>query len=158
MTPISDPEPQPSTTAVVQVPPATATPLSALQPVRVSGELLFVTDLLFCGAIAGMTGRLATAPLDRVRILYQVSSDRKFTFSSAVKTFTTIARNSGIAGLWRGNGAAMLRIAPTSALSFTMFERYNKFLVLAVTLSRATLLIHPPLAMSALLFQTTRFC
>ena len=124
MTPISEAQPQRSSVAVpAQLIEKESVP-KPLQTVRVSGELLFVTDLLFCGAIAGMTGRLATAPLDRVRILYQVSSDRKFTFSSAMKTFTTIARNSGIAGLWRGNGAAMLRIAPTSALSFTMFDRY----------------------------------
>ena len=98
--------------------------MTRLNDARIDGDLLSTSELLFCGAIAGMTGRLATAPIDRVRILYQVSADRQFTFSRAGKTLLVIARNTGVAGLWRGNAAAMVRLAPTSALSFTMFERY----------------------------------
>jgi len=85
-------------------------------------------ELLLSGASAGMVGRLATAPLDRVRILYQVNAERRFSVTAGLKTLTTIARNTGVAGLWRGNGAALLRVAPSSAISFATFDRYERVL------------------------------
>lgn len=100
-------------------------------PVVVQGQAnnpafpLTPVELLLSGAAAGMIGRLATAPLDRVRILYQVNAERRFSVPAGLKTLTTIARNTGIAGLWRGSGAALLRVAPSSAISFATFDRYE---------------------------------
>jgi hypothetical protein len=60
---------------------------------------------LAAGAIAGATAKTVEAPLDRVKIIFQVSASR-FSFRAAARQMATIARNEGVAGLWKGNGAA----------------------------------------------------
>eukprot|EP00050_Salpingoeca_kvevrii_P021604 m.113113 g.113113 ORF g.113113 m.113113 type:complete len:592 (+) comp9415_c2_seq1:814-2589(+) len=77
--------------------------------------------------MAGMVGRSATAPIDRMRILYITSTQRKFTLRNGFKTMRTIARNTGISGLWRGNGGALLRIIPFSAVSYATFDMTETF-------------------------------
>lgn len=90
-------------------------------------------QLLLSGAIAGSVSKTATAPIDRVKILYQVNPDRTFTPLNAVKTTRTILRDSGVSGLWRGNGAAMYRVVPYSAISFATFDRFHNILLVLNT-------------------------
>jgi solute carrier family 25 protein 42 len=86
-------------------------------------------QLLFCGAVAGSVSKTVTAPIDRVKILYQVNTNRRFTPLNAMKTARTILRDSGVSGLWRGNGAAMYRVIPYSAISFATFDRFHNILL-----------------------------
>jgi solute carrier family 25 protein 42 len=86
---------------------------------------LKLQSLLICGAIAGATAKTVTAPIDRVKILYQVNAERAFTLAKAAKTTTKIFNNTGIAGLWRGNMASMYRVIPYSAISFTCFDEFH---------------------------------
>jgi len=60
---------------------------------------------LLAGAVAGSTAKTVEAPLDRVKIIFQVSK-QKFSFRAAARQMVAIARNEGVAGLWKGNGAA----------------------------------------------------
>ncbi|CAD7960231.1 unnamed protein product [Amoebophrya sp. A120] len=84
--------------------------------------------MLFCsGSVAGLAGKTATAPLDRVRILYQVNPDRAFTLSSAIKTGRTIYRNTGLLGLWRGNATVAVRSVPYAGIQFTTFPTYDQY-------------------------------
>lgn len=85
-------------------------------------------QLLVSGGAAGAISRSVTAPLDRVKILYQVDPVRKFTVLKAAKSMGVILRNTGVAGLWRGNGVAVLRIAPFSAISYSTFSIYEGLL------------------------------
>eukprot|EP00051_Salpingoeca_urceolata_P030947 m.9944 g.9944 ORF g.9944 m.9944 type:complete len:625 (-) comp3649_c0_seq1:19-1893(-) len=86
------------------------------------------TELLLSGAFAGLVGKTVTAPIDRVRILYQVNPNRRFSLRAAGKTGTTILRHTGVQGLWRGNGASLLRVIPYAAISFTAFDSYERFM------------------------------
>ena len=60
------------------------------------------TQSLVAGALAGAMAKTAAAPLDRVKILYQVNSSRSFTLRKALKTIYHICMNTGVRGLWRG--------------------------------------------------------
>jgi hypothetical protein len=60
---------------------------------------------LAAGALAGATAKTVEAPLDRVKIIFQVSASR-FSFRAAARQMVAIARNEGVQGLWKGNGAA----------------------------------------------------
>ena len=60
-----------------------------------------VEALLVSGGTAGMISRLATGPIDRIKILYIVDAGRPFTFRRGLKTLRTIYYNTGVMGLWR---------------------------------------------------------
>jgi solute carrier family 25, member 42 len=73
--------------------------------------------------IAGGSAKFVTAPLDRVRILYQVNPERHFNMRSGLKTARTIWNNTGILGLWRGNNVVMMRVMPYAGMQFCAFAR-----------------------------------
>jgi hypothetical protein len=62
---------------------------------------------LVAGALAGATAKTVEAPLDRVKIIFQVSKQR-FSFPAAARQMVAIARAEGLTGLWKGNGACSL--------------------------------------------------
>jgi hypothetical protein len=68
-----------------------------------SSSTRFVTHLV-CGGLAGATAKTVEAPLDRVKIIFQVSKQR-FSLRAAGRQMVAIARSEGVAGLWKGNGA-----------------------------------------------------
>lgn len=93
--------------------------------------------LLVAGALAGVVTKTATAPLERVKILMQVegmtaTSGRR---ASAVararelsrlgvwQTMVRVFEREGVRGLYKGNGANVLRVAPTYALKFAFNDR-----------------------------------
>ncbi|KAG9391426.1 Hydrogenosomal membrane protein 31-like [Carpediemonas membranifera] len=78
---------------------------------------------LLAGGIAGAVSRTITSPLDVVKILFQTGSQ----YDSMSVAIRSIMAKEGVAGLWKGNGIALLRIAPYSAVKFTAFERYSPY-------------------------------
>ena len=76
--------------------------------------------LLISGAAAGGISKLLTAPIDRVKIMYQVSTSRPFTISSGMRTAVEIVRTSGVTALWRGNSIAVVRDVPYAAIMFSV--------------------------------------
>ena len=91
-------------------------------------EHLTSIELLGCGAAAGAVGKSVLAPVDRVKLMYMTSQHRTFTLTEALQTARSITQQSGVRGLWAGNGAAMMRVVPYSALTFTSFDRYEKLI------------------------------
>uniref|UniRef100_A0A7S1J880 Uncharacterized protein n=1 Tax=Eutreptiella gymnastica TaxID=73025 RepID=A0A7S1J880_9EUGL len=83
-------------------------------------------ESMVAGAIAGACAKTTIAPGDRVKILYQVDSNRTFTLRCAAKTGMQIVREEGPLGLWRGNGAMMIRVVPYASITFMTFERYQQ--------------------------------
>jgi solute carrier family 25 protein 42 len=81
---------------------------------------------MFAGGLAGALAKTAVAPADRVKILYQVNPERHFSLSKAWHTGATIYKNSGVLGLFRGNGAQLFRVVPYAALSYASFPVYQK--------------------------------
>jgi solute carrier family 25 protein 42 len=78
-------------------------------------------NLLLAGAAAGGVSKFCTAPIDRVKLMYQVSPDRVFSVSAAMSTAQRIVNTSGVMGLWRGNSIAVLRDVPYAAIIFSSY-------------------------------------
>eukprot|EP01012_Entosiphon_sulcatum_P015033 TRINITY_DN20059_c0_g1_i1.p1 TRINITY_DN20059_c0_g1~~TRINITY_DN20059_c0_g1_i1.p1 ORF type:complete len:684 (+),score=73.42 TRINITY_DN20059_c0_g1_i1:81-2132(+) len=83
-------------------------------------------ESLIAGGIAGGIAKSIMAPIDRVKILYQVNPHRQFTMQRGLHTAETIIRNAGFTALWRGNNAALVRTVPYSAISFMTYDRFER--------------------------------
>lgn len=77
-----------------------------------------------CGGIAGCMSRTFTAPLDVTKILFQVNTEATGSFFQAMNT---IFKEEGIAGLWKGNVVACLRLGPYSAVKYFVFENMQEY-------------------------------
>ncbi|OAF70980.1 Mitochondrial thiamine pyrophosphate carrier 1 [Intoshia linei] len=78
------------------------------------------------GGIAGCVAKTSVAPLDRIKILYQ-SHHIKYHQLSIISVAKEIYRDSGVAGLYRGNLMQMMRVFPYAAIQFSSFEKYKHF-------------------------------
>ncbi|OLQ15255.1 Mitochondrial coenzyme A transporter SLC25A42 [Symbiodinium microadriaticum] len=83
---------------------------------------------LISGGTAGAVAKTVIAPADRVKILYQTNSQRSFTWLGVRRTFLTIFRNTGVAGLWRGHCATLMQVVPKSATTYMTFDKYRHWI------------------------------
>lgn len=77
---------------------------------------------LLAGGIAGMVAKTFVAPIDRIKILYQISSAH-FRLRDVPGVAVKIIRTEGVAALWKGNTATMIRVFPYSGIQFMVFDR-----------------------------------
>mmetsp|Transcript_9219 Transcript_9219/g.15804 ORF Transcript_9219/g.15804 Transcript_9219/m.15804 type:complete len:334 (+) Transcript_9219:159-1160(+) len=87
---------------------------------------------LFCGGLAGTVARTITSPLDVVKILFQtqfdpIKSGTTGRFSGFFGAFNVIYREEGVRAFWKGNGAAVVRLFPYSAIKFAFYERIRQW-------------------------------
>ncbi|QDZ17968.1 mitochondrial substrate carrier [Chloropicon primus] len=88
-------------------------------------EALRPYKLLLSGAVAGVVSRTSTAPIDRLRMLFQVHESRsRMTIMQGVRK---MAAEGTIKSFFRGNGANCLKIAPETALKFAINDRIKRF-------------------------------
>ena len=101
---------------------------------------------MLAGGTAGACAKSVVAPLERVKIIIQTTQLQHTTTPSpslrtqaqvaSVPTATAatanintnnilrnILRTEGTFGLWKGNGASVLRVIPYAALHFSAYER-----------------------------------
>ena len=76
---------------------------------------------LLAGGLAGMLAKTAVAPVDRIKILYQVTSAR-FRLRDVPSVARTIIEKEGFGALWKGNTATMIRVFPYSGIQFMVFD------------------------------------
>lgn len=109
---------------------------------------------LFPTGIAGCCAKTTIAPLDRIKILLQaqnphykhlgISSRHEYVcscvylcvfwksemtvllFLGVFATLKAVPQKEGFIGLYKGNGAMMVRIFPYGAIQFMAFENYKK--------------------------------
>uniref|UniRef100_A0A3B5LZM5 Solute carrier family 25 member 16 n=2 Tax=Xiphophorus couchianus TaxID=32473 RepID=A0A3B5LZM5_9TELE len=79
------------------------------------------------GGVAGCCAKTTIAPLDRVKILLQ-GQNPHYKHLGVFSTFMAVPKKEGILGLYRGNGAMMVRIFPYGAIQFMAFDKYKKLL------------------------------
>lgn len=78
-------------------------------------------DSMFCGAIAGIAAKTCVAPLERVKITYQVSTER-FSLRNAFHRACNMISHGGFMSLWRGHSTTILRVAPYAGLSYSFHD------------------------------------
>lgn len=89
------------------------------------------------GAVAGAGARIATAPLDVIKIRFQVQLEptgRPRIPGGAISKYTGVSqaardiiREEGIWGLWKGTTPALLLVMPYTAVQFTVLQQFKAF-------------------------------
>ncbi|KYR00169.1 mitochondrial substrate carrier family protein [Tieghemostelium lacteum] len=82
----------------------------------------------FSGGIAGVTAKSAVAPLERVKILFQIKSEL-YSLDSVYSSIKKIINKEGFKGLWRGNTATITRVFPYAAVQFLSYETIKKNII-----------------------------
>lgn len=82
------------------------------------------TEYFCAGGIAGVVSRTAIAPIERVKILYQVSRSSAGS-SHWMSLAPRILREEGLAAFWKGNTAAVVRVVPYMSMTFLTYEEYK---------------------------------
>lgn len=73
------------------------------------------------GGLAGITAASATYPLDLVRT--RLAAQRNTMYYRGIwHSFSTICRDEGFFGLYKGLGATLLGVGPSIAISFSVYE------------------------------------
>ncbi|XP_015794325.1 graves disease carrier protein isoform X1 [Tetranychus urticae] len=90
-------------------------------------DINFFAKTLLAGGVAGMTSKTAVAPLDRIKILLQAHNTH-YKDHGVFSGLRGIVEKERLLGLYRGNGAQMVRIFPYAAVQFLSFEIYKKHL------------------------------
>ncbi|XP_034040251.1 graves disease carrier protein-like [Thalassophryne amazonica] len=86
------------------------------------------------GGISACCAKTTIAPLDRVKILLQAQNPH-YRHLGVFSTLCAVPKKEGFLGLYKGNGAMMVRIFPYGAIQFMAFERYSKVSYRGVHLS-----------------------
>ncbi|GAB1295182.1 Graves disease carrier protein homolog [Apodemus speciosus] len=77
--------------------------------------------------IAGCCAKTTVAPLDRVKVLLQ-AHNHHYKHLGVLSTLRAVPQKEGYLGLYKGNGAMMIRIFPYGAIQFMAFEHYKTFI------------------------------
>ncbi|KAL5110299.1 Calcium-binding mitochondrial carrier protein SCaMC-1 [Taenia crassiceps] len=80
---------------------------------------------LLAGGLAGCVSRTATAPLDRIKTIYQARGGRAAS-TGLVGSFRRMLKEGGYISMWRGNGVNCIKIAPEQAFRFQAYETYKR--------------------------------
>lgn len=109
-------------------PPNTDPNTDQVEGLRVGSSKNTPLEQLISGAVAGSCAKTVIAPGDRVKILYQTNSSRRFSWRGVYRTFSKIITHTGPRGLWRGHTATLMRVVPYSATSYTTFDYYRRLI------------------------------
>mmetsp|Transcript_6353 Transcript_6353/g.6569 ORF Transcript_6353/g.6569 Transcript_6353/m.6569 type:complete len:378 (-) Transcript_6353:76-1209(-) len=83
-------------------------------------------DEAFAGAFAGAVARLITAPLDVLKIRFQLQFGDRVKYTSTTQAIRTIVSEEGIWSLWKGNLSATYLWVAYSMVQFSTYEYLKK--------------------------------
>ena len=86
-----------------------------------------ITNLV-AGGLAGMLAKTAVAPMDRIKILYQVTST-PFYIRNVPSVVGRIIKEEGFQALWKGNSVTMIRVVPYAGIQFMVFNKLKSHLL-----------------------------
>ncbi|CEF64642.1 ADP/ATP translocase 4 [Strongyloides ratti] len=90
----------------------------------------FLIDLA-SGGTAAAVSKTAVAPIERVKLLLQVQDvsttiSKENRYKGIMDVLVRVPKEQGVAALWRGNLANVIRYFPTQALNFAFKDTFNK--------------------------------
>jgi solute carrier family 25 (adenine nucleotide translocator) protein 4/5/6/31 len=108
--------------------------MSAPAPAKAAAPVQFKTnaveDFLLGGTAAAVSKTIA-APIERVKLLLQNQGEQAAItkpYTGIIDVFVRVPREQGVASLWRGNMANVIRYFPTQALNFMFKDFYKQYL------------------------------
>jgi solute carrier family 25 phosphate transporter 23/24/25/41 len=109
---------------------------SGAAPSGAAAVLLQALDssrMFIAGGTAGAVARTASAPLDRIKLLFQVQAVPSAGTSATAYTGVwqaagKILREEGFIAFWKGNGTNIIRIFPYSAAQLMSNDQYKRVL------------------------------
>mmetsp|Transcript_14467 Transcript_14467/g.17541 ORF Transcript_14467/g.17541 Transcript_14467/m.17541 type:complete len:359 (-) Transcript_14467:494-1570(-) len=89
--------------------------------------------MVVAGGTAGAMARTASAPLDRIKLLFQVQAVKTSGVSADAYTgvgqaMRKIYTEEGLLAFWKGNGTNMIRIVPYSSAQLSANDGYKRML------------------------------
>eukprot|EP01031_Cornospumella_fuschlensis_P044193 gene44193-54035_t len=72
---------------------------------------------LFAGAVAGIAAKTCIAPAERIKMSFQVSTE-KFSWRKALDRGRLMVFREGLWSLWKGHSTTLLRVAPYAGISY----------------------------------------
>lgn len=100
-----------------------STPLAEPQPYIHDQKLLFLIEF-GAGALGGVVSRTATAPIDRLRTIFQVQSvDMNRSELDLKKIWMFMLHEGKWKSLWRGNLVNVIKTAPENAIRMASYEK-----------------------------------
>jgi hypothetical protein len=107
--------------------------LATHRPIALFGLLPRPLVLFSAGALSGAIAKTITAPLDRVKILLQVSGGldtgaigQAARNGSLIQSLIAVGKQEGLAGYWKGNLPQVLRVVPYSAAQLYSYEVFKQ--------------------------------
>lgn len=94
-------------------------------PAPVQKDYYYWLRSFTAGGVAGCCAKSTIAPLDRVKILLQAQNPH-YKHLGVFATLKAVPKKEGFLGLYKGNGAMMIRIFPYGAIQFMAFDNYRK--------------------------------
>eukprot|EP01129_Flabellula_baltica_P001822 TRINITY_DN1172_c0_g1_i1.p1 TRINITY_DN1172_c0_g1~~TRINITY_DN1172_c0_g1_i1.p1 ORF type:complete len:300 (-),score=57.16 TRINITY_DN1172_c0_g1_i1:785-1684(-) len=92
-----------------------------------TNEIYKRASQIIAGAGSGMITKTAVAPLERLKILYQVQAmthgEKKY--KGILNSLKMIFREEGLRGFYKGNGANVVRVIPVYALKFAFNDWFK---------------------------------
>ena len=73
-----------------------------------------------------MVAKSIVAPLDRIKIMFQVTSS-EFRLRNLPRVIATIIEEEGVSRLWKGNAATMVRVFPYAGVQFMVYDGLKRF-------------------------------
>eukprot|EP00216_Chloropicon_sp_CCMP2111_P001641 CAMPEP_0198238268 /NCGR_PEP_ID=MMETSP1446-20131203/3968_1 /TAXON_ID=1461542 ORGANISM="Unidentified sp, Strain CCMP2111" /NCGR_SAMPLE_ID=MMETSP1446 /ASSEMBLY_ACC=CAM_ASM_001112 /LENGTH=305 /DNA_ID=CAMNT_0043920659 /DNA_START=58 /DNA_END=975 /DNA_ORIENTATION=+ len=103
--------------------PAAQAPAPAQAEAEPAKDVYRPFKMLFSGAVAGVVSRTSTAPVDRLRMLFQVNESSRMTIMQGMRK---MAAEGTLKAYFKGNGANCLKIAPETAFKFALNDRIKR--------------------------------
>jgi solute carrier family 25 (mitochondrial phosphate transporter), member 23/24/25/41 len=125
--------------SAARVPPSSASPALATAPFAASSVFEHARALVessraaAAGGGAGIIARTASAPLDRIKLLFQVqamasSGTSATAYTGVGQAFRKIYAEEGFLSFWKGNGVNVIRVAPYAAAQLSSNDYYKSLL------------------------------
>eukprot|EP00210_Caulerpa_lentillifera_P004134 g3940.t1 len=88
--------------------------------------------MFIAGGVAGAIARTASAPLDRIKLLFQAvasSGTSSTAYTGVWQSIVKIFKEESLLSFWKGNGTNVIRIFPYSAAQLMANDQYKRLLV-----------------------------
>ena len=119
--------------AVATVPRLSPVELAHRRPIVLLSMVPKPLVLFSAGALSGAIAKTITAPLDRVKILLQVSGGfqggaigKAAKQGNLIESLIAVGKQEGIKGYWKGNLPQVLRVVPYSAAQLYSYEVFKQ--------------------------------